>query len=175
MQLAVLLTSTPLAYLTGLPMSSVSVRASRSPWAWMSSANLMRMRLRTAGALPAQRRSSNAARAAATAASMSAWPQRATWVSRRPSTGEMQSKVWPSRAATRAPLIRARPSKVGVWVSVMVGSKDTMAPCYAHSGACGASTLPAGQVSTRRAKGAFAQVPQKVRYPAIWAGGGGSA
>ena len=72
MQLAALFTSTDRAYFTGLPMSSVSVSASSSACASNWSANLIITRLRCAGAMPLQRRSSNAARAAATAASMSA-------------------------------------------------------------------------------------------------------
>ena len=40
-------------------------------------------------------------------------PQRDTLVSKRPSTGEMHSNVCPSMAATRCPLMTARPSKAG--------------------------------------------------------------
>jgi hypothetical protein len=57
-----------------------------------------------------QRPSSKAVRAALTAASTSACPQRATLAITRPSIGVRLSKVSPLRAPTSSPLISARPS-----------------------------------------------------------------
>src|SRR5438105_1700282 len=117
-------TSTPRLCCTGLPMSSVSSNASSSLAARIFSAKRSSTRLRWAGALWAQRPSANAARAAPTAASMSAALPRATCVSTRPSSGEMQSKVWPEWAATRRPAMKARPSNCSAaarWRQSMVG------------------------------------------------------
>ncbi|MFP6688185.1 MAG: hypothetical protein VCD31_02540 [Alphaproteobacteria bacterium] len=56
--------------------------------------------LRSLGAILRQSPFSNAARAALTARSTSSSPQFATWVSRVPSHGLMQSKVSPEAEAT---------------------------------------------------------------------------
>src|SRR5882724_480007 len=110
MQRALAGTSTDRLYWMGLPTSSVSSSASSSWAARIFSAKRCSTFLRAAGDCPAQRLSSKAWRADATAESMSAaWP-RATSARVRPSSGEMQSKVFPAAAATRLPPITARPS-----------------------------------------------------------------
>jgi len=101
MQRAVLGTSTDSEYWIGLPMSSVSSSASSSRAARIFSAKRSSSRLRTAGGLPAQRASSKAARALATAASISAAAPRATLASTRPSMGETQAKASPEAASRR--------------------------------------------------------------------------
>jgi hypothetical protein len=95
------------------------------------SANFCSTFLRGAGERAAQRPSANAARALATAASISGCRPRATAPSTRPSIGEMQSKVSPLAAPTLSPPITARPSmrsvaersrQVGVAVVFMIFS-----------------------------------------------------
>ena len=91
----------------GLPMSSVSSRASSSRFFIMSSASFSMMRLRWAGAMLAQVPFSKAARAAFTAASTSAGSQAATLVRTWPVAGLTQSKVLPGRDGANLPPMKA--------------------------------------------------------------------
>ena len=134
MQRAVLGTSTASENWIGLPMSNVSSRASSSLAARIFSAKRSSRRLRTAGDLPAQRPSSNAARALATAASMSGCAPRATWAMLAPSMGEMQSKAWPLAAARRWPSMTMRPSMRSAAArsrQVGVATLIRQPPCFA--------------------------------------------
>ena len=90
----------------GLPMSSVSSRASSVACCSSNSAQRISTFLRLAGARPAQRPSSKAARAAATARSTSVLSPSATWVSTLPSIGETQSKVLPEAASANLPSMK---------------------------------------------------------------------
>jgi len=103
-------TSTASEYWMGLPMSSVSSSASSSFAPRISSENFCSIFLRAAGALAAQRPSSNAARAERTAVSTSAARPRAIGPSRRLSIGECLAKVSPVCVARRSPSTSMRPS-----------------------------------------------------------------
>ena len=93
-----------------LPTSSVSSRASSSPFSRMSSAKRSSTAFFRCGSASRQTPASNAARAALTARSTSAAPQSATSANALPSIGEILAKVAPSSAATYAPPMKARPS-----------------------------------------------------------------
>ena len=99
--LAAELTSTLRLAVIGLPMSKVSNNANSSMLAISKSAKRIMVSLRSRGDKPAQRRSLNAARAAATAQSTSTAWQLTTSASLRLSIGEKHSKVWPPTASTR--------------------------------------------------------------------------
>jgi hypothetical protein len=71
-------TSSPTVSVIGLPASIVSISPISRPFASIRSAQRLRIRFRSPGLSRDQRPSSNAARAAATAASTSAGPPSAT-------------------------------------------------------------------------------------------------
>ena len=103
-------TSTLRLAVIGLPMSNVSNSANSSLFFNTKSAKRIMVCLRSFGDKPAQRLSLKAARAAATAKSISAALPLATSVSLRLSIGEKHSKVALSAALMRLPLMKARPS-----------------------------------------------------------------
>jgi hypothetical protein len=91
----------------GLPMSSVSSNASSSRSRSISSASRNMIFFFSRGVLLRQRPSSNATRAALTAASMSSTSHEATWFSALPSRGPTFSNVLPLLAPTSLPSITA--------------------------------------------------------------------
>ncbi len=90
----------------GLPMSSVSNNASSSRFASMSSASFSSTFLRAFGGCCDQLPRRNAARALATARSMSSCSPAATAPSEWPVAGLMLSKVAPLAAGTKRPSMK---------------------------------------------------------------------
>ena len=112
MQLAAAGTSIEELSRMGLPMSSVSSRASSPACLSMSSASFKRRRLRWAGAMRDHLPDSKARRAAATARSTSSLSQAAILAMTSPVAGLTQSKVCPEAASTYLPSMKACVRKV---------------------------------------------------------------
>ena len=93
-----------------MPLSTVSICPSSSAFCSTRSASRHSRRSRASGAIPRQDGSSNALRAAATAASTSAGPASATRATSFPDEGSVTANVAPDSAGTHSPPIRRRRS-----------------------------------------------------------------
>ncbi|MNS92112.1 hypothetical protein D3C72_1262360 [compost metagenome] len=103
-------TSNPALSLMGLPMSRVSSNANSSMCCSNKAAKRSMTRLRSFGVRCDHTPLSKARRAAFTAISTSSAWHEATWLSTRPSRGEMLAKVSPLKASTKRPSMKAWPS-----------------------------------------------------------------
>src|SRR4051812_7328223 len=123
--------------MNGMPLSSVSVSAIRSPSASIKSASFSISRARCAGGGAAH--PSKAARAAFTARSISAAPPLAALAKGRPVAGSTTPNVSPLTASTKSPpmkCVRALPARSAFNVSSASGEKGAfMVSAFGSSGA----------------------------------------